>query len=96
MRVLNIILEQDFNNKKLSVPINIKFCMIVQRSWPTSRQGRKLKFGRLAEGPSKPKIKSETWRIFHRGGRNGNEKCNVLQYSGTDFKMSNTVYKGDL
>jgi hypothetical protein len=32
-------------------------CMFVQKSLPTSRRGRKLKFDRLIEGPSKPKGK---------------------------------------
>jgi hypothetical protein len=48
---------------KMADPINVKVCMFAQRSWPTSRWGTKLKFGKLIEGPPEPKEK--IWNPEH-------------------------------
>jgi hypothetical protein len=42
--------------------------MFVQNSYPTSKWGRKLKFGRLVEGPPKPKEKIRSPENFAPGG----------------------------
>jgi hypothetical protein len=75
--------------------ICVKVCTLVQRSWPTSRWGTKLKFGRLIEGQPKPKKKSEPLENFATGDPKwGMENAMlILKKSGTDGKSSNIVYK---
>jgi hypothetical protein len=52
-----------------------------------------LKFGILVEGPHKPREKSETRIILLPGSEMGGGECSVHQYTGTDSKTRNTVYK---
>jgi hypothetical protein len=54
----------------------ILLCTYVQRSKPTSRWSTKLEFGKIMEGPTKPKGKIQKWENFTlRGSKLGMENA---------------------
>jgi hypothetical protein len=67
--------------------------MTVQGSCPISWWGSKLKFGSLIEGPSKAKVQIWNLENFSPWGPKLRMKMQCLQYTDTDGKTRNRVYK---
>jgi hypothetical protein len=63
-------------------PINVKDCMFFQKSEPTCKWGRKLKYCRLVEVQSKPKGKIQNPEHFALGVVKWGMECTMFNLYG--------------